>query len=74
MGEVAENRVILYSTGCPKCKILAKKLDEIGVLYTVINDVGTMLELGISTAPVLSVDDELMDFNKAIGWVRQYKD
>jgi hypothetical protein len=33
-----------------------------------------MLELGISTAPVLSVDDELMDFNKAIGWVRQYKD
>lgn len=73
MGEVAENRVILYSTGCPKCKILAKKLDESGVLYTVINDIGTMLELGISTAPVLSVDDELMDFNKSMKWIMDRK-
>ena len=67
-------RIILYSTGCPKCKILQRKLDETGVLYSTINDIGTMLALGISSAPVLSVNDELMDFNSAIGWVRRYND
>ena len=67
-----EERVILYSTGCPKCMILKKKLDEKGVAYDVKQDVDEMLSLGIETVPVLMVNGELMTFAEAVRWVNDY--
>ena len=61
--------VILYSTGCPQCRILERKLDQAGVVYDVINDVDEMLKLGLKSAPALSVDGEIMEFKNAIKWV-----
>lgn len=40
--------VILYSTGCPRCSVLKKKLEEKGINYTENNSVDEMLALGIS--------------------------
>ncbi len=71
MSECAENNVILYSTGCPKCKILEKKLNEITVLFTTNNNVDEMLSLGLSSAPALSVDGKLMNFTEAMKWLRE---
>ena len=34
--------VILYSTGCPKCNILKKKLADAKIDYSVIEDVDVM--------------------------------
>ena len=62
--------VILYSTGCPKCQVLTKKLDAAGISYTVITDVDEMLALGIKSAPMLEIDGKMMDFSQAIAWVR----
>lgn len=62
--------VVLYSTGCPKCKILKRKLDEYGIEYETVSDVNAMLELGLSSAPALGVGESLLNFNEAIGWVR----
>jgi hypothetical protein len=62
--------VILYSTGCPKCQVLVKKLAAAGVEYSVITDVDEMLALGIKAAPMLEVDGRMMDFSGAIAWVR----
>ena len=62
--------VILYSTGCPKCQVLVKKLDAAGVEYSVITDVDEMLALGIKAAPMLEVNGKMMDFSGAIAWVR----
>ena len=64
-----EKQIILYSTGCPKCQVLTKKLGAAGVKYEVKTDVDEMLSLGIKSAPVLSVDGNLMDFSKAVQWV-----
>ena len=64
-----EKQIILYSTGCPKCQVLTKKLNTAGVKYEVKTDVDEMLSLGIKSAPVLSVDGNLMDFSKAVQWV-----
>ena len=64
-----ERQIILYSTGCPKCQVLTKKLGAAGVKYEVKTDVDEMLSLGIKSAPVLSVDGNLMDFSKAVQWV-----
>ena len=39
--------IILYSTNCPKCKILEKKLTEKNIKFTKNNNVIEMSELGI---------------------------
>lgn len=61
--------VILYSTGCPRCSVLKKKLGEKGIPYTENNSVDEMLELGIMTVPVLSVGGELKNFTDSIAWL-----
>lgn len=63
-------KIVLYTIDCPKCKILERKLNEAGVEYEVVKDVDTMMSLGISSAPVLGVGENILNFNEAIGWVR----
>lgn len=63
------NKVILYSTGCPKCSVLKKKLDEKDISYMEISDTSLMLSLGIEEVPVLSIDDRLVEFADAIRWI-----
>lgn len=62
---------ILYSTGCPKCEVLKKKLAEKGVQYTENSSVDEMLKLGIEAVPVLKVNDRLLDFKEAVDWVNK---
>ena len=62
---------ILFSTGCPKCVILKKKLSQKNIEYTEVNDVDVMIEKGLSSVPWLEVDGEMMDFNKANQWINE---
>ena len=64
--------VILYSTGCPRCNILKKKLDVKNVSYTEFADKEQMVSMGFSEVPVLSVDGEQMNFTAAIEWINNY--
>ena len=61
--------VVLYSTGCPKCNILKKKLTEKNISYTENQNVEEMIALNINEVPVLSVDGELINFGNAVKWV-----
>lgn len=61
--------VILYSTGCPRCKVLKAKLDAKGISYEEKSDIDEMEALGIETVPVLSVDGGLLLFHDANDWV-----
>ena len=61
--------VIMYTTHCPKCNVLAKKLNQFGINYTEIDDIKTMRELKILSVPVLSVDGALLDYVEAVKWV-----
>lgn len=63
--------IVLYSTGCPKCKVLKQKLDSKSIHYTENNSVDEMLAIGITQAPMLSVNGELLAFQKANEWVNQ---
>lgn len=63
--------IILYSTGCPKCNVLKKKLDAKSIVYTEENSVDKMLAMGINQVPVLSVDDELLAFVQANEWINK---
>lgn len=63
--------ITLYSTGCPKCIVLKKKLTEKNIEYTENNDIETMASLGIDQVPVLSVDGELLQFADANKWINE---
>lgn len=64
--------IILYSTGCPRCKILSKKLLEKGIDFKVCDDVDKMLSMGFVDVPVLSVDGDMMKYTQAISWVQNH--
>lgn len=64
-------KIILYSTNCPKCNVLEKKLQSKNINFEICNDVDLMLSKGIQQAPYLEVDNKLMDFSKAVKWVNE---
>lgn len=63
--------IILYSTGCPKCNILKKKLAEKSIPYIENNNVEEMTSLGIDYIPVLLVNGKMLQFKEANDWINQ---
>lgn len=63
------DNLILYTTGCPKCEVLKKKLKAKNIEYVENNNVENMESLGIDQVPVLSVDGNLMSFAEANNWI-----
>lgn len=57
--------ITLYSTGCPKCRVLTSKLDAKNIKYDVVSDEETMINKGFRSVPQLEVDRKVYDFNKA---------
>ena len=64
-------KVILYSTGWPKCKVLKAKLDSKEISYDIISDTSVMINKGIETVPVLEVNGNVMDFKTAVDWINE---
>ena len=65
--------IILYSTNCPKCKILTRKLTEKNIEYIEFTDVDKMIEMGFSVMPMLEVDGVVMDFTTANKWINEFE-
>ncbi|NBH77008.1 hypothetical protein D3Z52_02180 [Clostridiaceae bacterium] len=63
--------IVLFSTGCPKCSILKKKLEQKGIVYQENNSVEEMLGLGITQVPVLKIGSRLLEFADANDWVNK---
>lgn len=63
--------IVLYSTGCPKCKVLEAKLNAKGIQYSTVTDVDLMIAKGLNLMPVLEVNGQLLDFALAVEWVNQ---
>lgn len=61
--------VTMYSTGCPRCEVLKKKLEQKGIEFEINNSVERMLSLGINDVPVLDVEGKLLPFAEAVKWV-----
>lgn len=63
--------VVLYSTGCPQCKVLESKLKQKGVDYKEITDMDIMTEKGYMSVPILEVDNISMIFKQAVDWINK---
>ena len=61
--------IILYTTHCPRCKVLQSKLDEAHISYTINEDIEEMLAYGLKSAPALRIGDKILNFTEAVKWV-----
>lgn len=64
-------KVILFSTHCPRCKVLTLKLQQKGIEYEEIDDVEQMKAMGFNEAPKLSVDGVIYGFKEAVDWIKE---
>ena len=58
-------KIVLYSTGCPRCNVLETKLKNKGIDFEEVNDEDIVINKGFDTVPILEVDGNYMDFGKA---------
>lgn len=58
---------------CPKCKIIAAKLDKEGIPYKTVMDVDYMIASGITVIPTLEVDGQrFVDVKACNNWINSY--
>ena len=67
-------KVVLYSTNCPRCKVLKTKLEQKKIQYEECNDINEMLKLNIKMTPMLQVDQSLLDFAYAVKWINSMEE
>jgi glutaredoxin len=63
--------IVLYSTHCPKCKVLESKLKQKNINFEENNNVELMVQKGFTTAPVLEVDEKVYNFKEAVEWIKE---
>lgn len=63
------DKIVLYSTGCPRCKTLKMLLDNREITYEENNSVEEMLKLGFNDVPILQVDGNYLNYNQSKQWL-----
>ena len=63
-------KVILWSTHCPRCKVLEAKLNQKNIEFEKNTDVEQMRAKGFEEAPKLELADGMIfDFKQAVDWI-----
>ena len=71
------SEIILYSNGCPKCKVLKAKLEAKNITFTENNNIKELISMNIKTLPMLKivkkinndVEEKFLNFVEANDWV-----
>lgn len=61
--------IILYTTGCSKCRILETKLGRKKIQYIKCEDTNVMKEKGMTSVPCLEVNGIMLNFEQANSWI-----
>lgn len=69
MPDRPRDEIVLYSTGCPRCAVLEKKLEQLGIEFEKNTNLDEMIALDMKTSPMLRMNDRLMDFAAAVEWL-----
>lgn len=66
--------ITLYSTGCPKCEVLKRRLTNDGIEFDISNDVDKLIEMGFMNAPILQIGDNYYEFSDAMKKLKAYEE
>lgn len=61
----------LYSTHCPRCNVITRKLNAKNIQFEEITSLDEMKALGFQSVPILEVDGVRMNFSEANKWINQ---
>lgn len=65
-------KVILWSTHCPRCKVLELKLKQKNINYEEKTSVEEMTAKGFKEVPKIELaDGTILDFKQAIEWAKE---
>ena len=68
-------QIILYTTHCPRCTVLEKKLKQKNIPYLTIDDEEVMKEAGFTEVPMMKVGSgNPMNFKHANDWINKWGD
>lgn len=67
------DKIVLYTTHCPRCSVLEKKLNSKNISYTTVSETSEITKvcekLGEVFVPILQVGDKYMNFSDAVNWI-----
>lgn len=64
--------LILYSNGCPRCRILKDTLVDVGIEFETSVEFEKVIDKGFTSAPVLELEDKTMlTFDQAIKYIQE---
>ena len=73
-----DDKIILYSTHCSRCKGLELALKKNNIQYEEVyidpnkpEEVKIMIDMGLQSAPGLVVNGEIKDFNQVMKWIKE---
>lgn len=52
--------ITLYSTGCPQCIMVEKKLKDKGINYKLVSNKEAIMSLGFTKVPIINIDGEFI--------------
>lgn len=68
-----DNKIVLYSTNCPNCRMLEKKLTDANIKFDICTDMEVMKEKNITSAPSLEINGKIYTFFEANQWLKNVK-
>lgn len=66
-------KVKLYTTHCPKCKILEERLNEKKIKFDIIDNVEELQKMNFKTVPNLDIDGKIYNYLDAIKYLNKLK-
>lgn len=65
-------KLLLYgSPGCPRCAVLRKKMEMMGIEFEETHDIDKLIELGYQQLPILCVgENEYLVFKDALEYIK----
>ena len=66
-------KIIFFFFFCPRCQVLKKNMDSLGIEYDLNNDIEEMMLWGVQTVPMLRIEKQLLDFSQAVKWLKEYE-
>lgn len=61
----------LYTTHCPRCRVLEAALKSKDIPYDICEDVDTMESLGFTEAPMLEVGGKYLNYTDAMKFIME---
>ena len=64
-------KIVLYSTGCPMCKMIEEKFAQKKVQYVKVSDSGIIVSKGITVVPQAEINGKLLRVKEILNWLKE---